>query len=148
MILDSLSQASRYHLLHPYLEAGFNFLQQNDLSLLADGRHTIDGERVFAIVARDQGRGRSAAPLEFHRRYLDIQYVVEGADVIGWQPLAACRHPRAPYDASRDIGFFDEPVENWIGLAAGHFAIFFPEDAHAPLAGEGAVHKIVVKVEC
>ncbi len=32
-------------------------------------------------------------------------------------------------------------------LARGQFAIFFPDDAHAPLAASGSLHKVVIKVE-
>jgi YhcH/YjgK/YiaL family protein len=147
MILDSLDQASRYAPLHASFKTGFDFLRNRCRADLADGEVPIDGDRVFAIVARSKGRGRPAARLEAHRRYIDIQYVIEGHEVIGWSRLAGCVNPEAPYDREKDIIFFRDRAQTWFDVAPGSFAIFFPEDAHAPLAGEGPVLKIVIKVQ-
>ena len=93
-----------------------------------------------------QGRGAEQALLEFHRRYIDIQFVVAGIDLIGWLPTPSCQRVSTPYDEAKDVGFFYDRPATWLSVAAGQFALFFPEDAHAPLAGQGAVHKAVVKV--
>lgn len=146
MILAKLTDAGRYSTLLPSLEAGFDFLRQPGLAELANGRHEIDGERVFAIVAREMGRGKAYSPLEYHRRYLDIQYVVRGVELIGWSPFEDCGHTRDAFDLEKDLGFFLDRPGCWCRVAAGSFAIFFPEDAHAPLAGMGPIHKVVVKV--
>ncbi|HEX4142094.1 MAG TPA: YhcH/YjgK/YiaL family protein [Pirellulales bacterium] len=147
MILDRLDQAARYTALNPLLAAGFQFLSRADLASLPPGRHEIDGDRVFALVGHDAGRGQSGARLEVHRRYLDIQVSLDGRERIGWRPLAECRQVAEPYSADRDIAFFaDEPIV-WLPMERGWFAIFFPDDAHAPLAGSGELHKVVIKVE-
>lgn len=146
MIIDYLDNADRYAPLHPGLAAGFAFLRRTNLADLPDGKHTLDGDRLFAIIARDEGRGREKSLLESHRRYLDIQYVISGEDCIGWRPLGDCRRVSTPYDAEQDLGFFYDRPDSWITVPAGAFTIFYPEDAHAPLATEGAIHKAVVKV--
>ncbi len=146
MILADLRDHARYESLNPSLRSGFEFLHRSDLAKLADGRHDIDGDNVFAIVDRGMGRGQVDSPLEFHRRYLDIQYVVKGIDLIGWSPIQDCRHLKSDFDAERDLGFYDDRPGTWCRVAAGSFAIFFPTDAHAPLGGTGPIHKVVVKV--
>ena len=146
MILATIEQAYRYADCHHGLSRGFEFLQTTKLEELPAGKHEIDGGRLFAIVAHDQGRGRDGAILEVHRRYIDIQYVVGGKELIGWQPLASCSAIRQDYDSETDLAFFFERPTSWFELATRSFAVFFPEDAHAPLAAEGPVHKVVVKV--
>lgn len=146
MILARLADCARYLSLHPALQRGFEFLQEADLSDLSEGRHDIDGDRLFAIVARGFGRGQADSPLEFHRNYLDLQYVTHGFDLIGWSPIAECKHIREEYSPETDLGFFHDRPSTWCRLAAGDFAIFYPEDAHAPLGGTGPCHKVVVKV--
>ncbi len=138
--------AGKYASVHPGFTAGFQFIAQSLGRELKDGKHEIDGKRLFAICAHDLGRGKEASPLEFHRKYIDIQYVVDGCETIGWSDLASCQQIRDPYDPERDIGFYSDRPTSWFDVAPGSFAIFFPEDAHAPLAAHGAVHKIVVKV--
>ena len=146
MILDELANAARYESLHAGFRAGFEFLAQKDLVSLPGGRHEIDGARIFALVNRDPGRGIEGARLEAHRKYIDIQYLVDGRERIGWRPLAGCRRLTDPYDADRDIMFFADAPETWIDLALGQYMIFYPQDAHAPLAAEGDNVKVVIKV--
>ncbi len=146
MILDSLDQSDLYAPLHPLFAKAFAFLRDTDLAALPLGRQEIDGEAVFAIVARDPGRSRQDAPLEAHRKYIDIQVVLAGTDEMGWKSRSRCTSPGAAYDAEADIEFFRDPPDAWAAVGAGQFAIFFPADAHAPLVGEGEIHKVVVKV--
>jgi YhcH/YjgK/YiaL family protein len=147
MHLDTLENVRQYYRLHSGFEAAFRFLKQSDLSALAPGRHDIDGENVFASVFHGKGRGANGSPLEAHRKYIDIQCVVRGVDTIGIRPLQACAEPRGGYDREKDIIFFSDEPENRISVPAGSFVIFYPEDAHAPLTGEGELMKVVVKVK-
>lgn len=146
MILGTLSQADRYFGLHPLFARAFEFLRDTDLARLAPGRHAVQGEQLFALVETCAGRTRAQAKLECHRRYIDIQLVLEGRDEMGWRPVAECADPATDYDAARDIRFFNDPPSIWIATPPGSFCLFFPDDAHAPLVSAGTVSKVVVKV--
>jgi biofilm protein TabA len=146
MILDTLAQADRYAALHPLFARAFEFLRSTDLDALAPGMHTIQGEQLFAIVEDCAGRTRAEAKLECHRRYIDIQLVLEGVDEMGWKPLAECVDPATDHDGARDIRFFNDAPSSWIATPPGSFCLFFPEDAHAPLVSAGRVRKVVVKI--
>jgi YhcH/YjgK/YiaL family protein len=146
MILDSLTQSGRYLGLHPLFAHAFEFLRDTDLKSLPTGMHTVRGEQLFAIVEACQGRTREEAKLECHRRYIDIQLVLEGVDEMGWKPLAGCMNPQTEYDAARDIRFFKDAPSSWIATPPGSFCLFFPDDAHAPLVGTGMIRKVVMKV--
>jgi YhcH/YjgK/YiaL family protein len=146
MILDVISCAERYTALHRRFGRAFRFLANTDLDALPTGRTDIDGDRLFLILDRTDGRGRDAARLEAHRRYIDIQYTVRGDEEIGWAPLTTCAAPDTEFDAAKDIVFFDDHPSAWLRVPRGSFAVFFPEDAHAPLAGTGALVKAIVKI--
>ena len=146
MILDVLDNAACHFALHPEFAAAFDFLKAPGAAELPVGRHEIRGDRLFAIVGKDQGKGRDKARLEAHRKYIDIQYVVSGDEWIGWRDLKTCRESGLGYSAGKEIEFYTAAPTKWFRFPPGSFAIFFPEDAHAPLAGEGPVHKVVVKV--
>ncbi len=146
MILASLAEADRYVALHPLFPRAFEFLRNTDLKALAPGRHDVQGEQIFAIVEACEGRKRAEAKLECHRRYIDIQLVLEGVDEMGWKPVAACVDPATDYDAARDIRFFNDAPSSWIATPPGAFCLFFPDDAHAPLVSTEVIRKIVVKV--
>lgn len=150
MILDTLARAAAYGAVHPRFAAAFAFLRRADLPLLPDGRHAIEGDRVFALVSRYATRAASGAlRWETHGEYIDIQFMVAGHEVIGWSPVAELRNSE-PYDAARDVAFHAGEGGRFV-LGEGQFAVFFPEDAHAPGLAAGSaqeVMKVVVKVRC
>jgi YhcH/YjgK/YiaL family protein len=145
MILAALEQADEYLALHPDFAAAIAFLRGQPLGELPEGRIEI-ARTTYAIVSRSPARRRCEARLEAHRKHIDIQYVIAGVEEMGWSPRARCQKPDGPYDAERDIEFFADAPESFFTVRPGEFAIFFPDDAHAPLIGTGEVHKIVVKV--
>lgn len=148
MILDSLPQWRRYAALNARFSRAFAFLEQATPDI-ADGRHELDGEAAFALVQRYQTRP-AGGPLEAHRRYVDIQYIACGREVIQWAPLASLTTVARSYDDKQDAGLFaaDMGVVP-VPVSAGQFMILFPDDAHAPCcvwAEPESVVKIVVKV--
>ncbi len=146
MIYDILENSDRYATLHEGFAKAFAFLSRPDLRELAVDKYTIDGDRVFAMVARDQGRDVDEAQLEVHEKYIDIQMVLDGIDGMGWRPKSLCRQPVGPYDPDGDIRFYADSPAAWLPVAPEMFVVFFPEDAHLPLVSSGLIHKVVVKV--
>jgi YhcH/YjgK/YiaL family protein len=84
--------------------------------------------------------------LECHRKYIDIQLVLEGEEEMGWKALSHCAAPVADYSSERDIQFFQDAPASWITTPAGAFCIFFPGDAHAPLVATGKIRKAIFKI--
>lgn len=146
MIHDALNQSAAYVSLHDRFQAAFDFLNQPSLATLPDGRHEIQGSALFAMVARTAGKAREAAKLEVHNAYIDIQLVLAGREGMGWRQRATCTVPVQTFDEDKDIQFFDDAPDSWITVGPGEFAIFLPEDAHAPLVADGDIHKVVVKI--
>ncbi len=145
MILDQLENWRRYAALNSGFASAFEFLRRGDLTELPEGKHPIDGDRVFAIVVRAEGVGKDKARLEIHKKYVDIQFCLSGTDEIGWKPTDCCCGAEG-FDEDNDLGFFTDEAEAWSVVTPGRFAIFFPADAHAPLGGAGPIHKVIVKV--
>jgi len=116
-----------------------------------DGRYPIDGDGLYAIVMSYETRSLETAALEAHRRYVDIQIVLSGAEVMEWLPVSALA-VKTPYDAAKDAEFYHRPDSVPVRLQArpGLFAAFFPQDAHlTQLVAANAparVKKAVVKI--
>ncbi len=146
MILDKLANASRYYTLHPRFERAFRFLQETDLATAATGVQEIEGRDLFAIISEATGNTEAEAKLEVHRKYIDIQYVVAGTDHMGWKDLAQCSEPNDPYTEERDAAFFSDKTNNWFDVPAGSYTIFYPDDAHAAMATQEKVRKVVLKI--
>ena len=146
MILSTLANADRYAALHPLFPRAFEFIHNTDLLALAPGRYPIIDKQLFVIVENVPGRTRAEAKLECHRKYIDIQLVLEGTDEMGWKALADCIDPVSDYSTEKDIRFFHDAPATWIATPPGHFCIFFPEDAHAPLVSTGNIRKAIFKI--
>ena len=146
MILDVLERGHHYADLHPLFGRAFEFLRGTDLGALPAGRHELEGERLYLSIDSAVGRGREHARLEHHRRYIDIQLCIAGDEQFGWLPLGCCNTRDGEFDPKLDIGFFLDEPQTWVPLVQRNFVIFFPADAHAPLAGTGPVRKAVMKV--
>jgi biofilm protein TabA len=144
MVVDHLENAHRYEPLHPAFGAAFEFLRSPRLAALATGRHAIDDDRVFAMIGSATQVGRQRARLEAHRRYIDIRFLIDGHEVVGWQSLDRCTDIAVPYDPATDLIFFRHQPDIWMPLPPQTIAVFFPTDAHAPLGGEGDLRKMVV----
>lgn len=151
MIVTDLMHIEREILMTPTMVKAIEFLRRPDLLALADGRAEIDGDRVFALPQRYETVRTDTMRFEYHRKYIDLQFIVEGEEAIAWVSAARMKITE-PYDREKDVTFgtaLPEEVTQ-VRLRAGQLAVFFPEDAHAPrqaVAAPSKVFKIVVKVE-
>lgn len=132
------------------LEDGLEFLEKTDLAALPLGKHEILGEDVYAMVQKVPSRDPQSGQFESHRKYIDIQYLISGAERIGVAPAGQLT-VESPYVEAKDVALYAVPAqyEN-IEVQPGGFAVFFPEDAHLPLChfnGEHELHKVVIKVK-
>ncbi len=147
MIFNRLSDSLRLRKLHPGFGRAFDFLKRKDLPKLENGTYELDGKRVYVIVQEYNGRGRKKSRIEAHLRYIDIQYVISGNEVIGFRDFSECTPDSDGWNKEKDICFSDDAADFWIPVPPGSFAIFYPEeDGHAPMAGKGKVRKVVVKI--
>jgi len=131
-------------------DKAFIFLKNNDLQGLEVKRHDIDGDNLYAPVSEYLTKNEEDARYEAHRKYIDIQYVINGKELIGVAPMSQKKDILEPYDALKDIEFLTVTGgENHLALP-DRFFVFFPDDAHRPSLKDGEnspVRKIVVKVK-
>jgi biofilm protein TabA len=151
MIIAELGQAGVQAASTPALVTAFDYLKHLDLNRLEVGRYAIDDDRVFAIVAFYTTRiANNQVVVEGHCKYIDLQFVASGQEMIGWTPAVQVQS-RSPYDAGKDAWVCNLPAEvlAWMKVCAGQVAVLYPSDAHAPqfaAGGPSLVKKVVVKV--
>lgn len=150
MLVADLDTIERQMPQTPEFHLAIAFLRRKDLPDLPDGKMVIDGTRVFAILQRYRTALDDAPMFEYHRKYLDVQYVLSGEEIIGWAPAAGMTASFS-YDAGQDVcyGLMQPGTWSTVRLTAGQLAVLWPEDGHAPRIAAGnpcLVRKIVVKV--
>ena len=147
MIVDDIRNASAYGWLGAGTRAALDYLAVTDLSGLAPGRHDIDADRVFALVQRYETKPRSTGEWEAHRKFIDVQYVIEGIELMGYAPIGGLTVTR-PYAEDKDFELL-AGAGDFLTARPGMFFIFHPGDAHMPCiapAKPAPVRKIVIKV--
>ncbi len=148
MIVDSLANLDFYGPLNSRFAKALAYLRGVDLKTLPEGKYEIDGDEVYMMISERDLKKKDDAAMEAHDRYIDIQVVVDGHEGFGWKYRSECTAPRGEMNTVKDIIFYDDEPSTYFALKAGEAAIFFPDDAHAPLVGDGHVKKCVIKVKC
>lgn len=146
MIIDNISESYKYEKIHPLFKRAFDFMKTPDLECLAKGRIILDGNKLFVDVSEFEGKPEENAPLEAHKKYIDIQVPIIGREKYGWKSVHNCEDVSESYSAKNDIMFFADDPDTYFYVETGNFVIFFPEDAHAPGMGDGTMKKLIIKV--
>jgi biofilm protein TabA len=149
MIIDSLSNASKYFSVHPLFAQAFEYISQTDLVNAPDGKLDI-ADGLKAIFSNKAGMlaETSVAKFECHNNHIDIQLCISGKETIGWKPREKCVTENGGYNPDKDVQLYTEQPDMYFQLTNNQFAIFFPEDVHAPMIAvdDAAIKKLVVKV--
>jgi YhcH/YjgK/YiaL family protein len=148
MIIDTIGSASKYVAAHPLFAKAIEFIKHTDLVNQPDGKFEI-AEGLTAIFTNTPGKTRetSLAKFECHDKNIDIQVCIQGVETIGWKPREKCVTPNGEYHPEKDVRFYSDVPDTFFQLTNGQFAIFYPEDVHAPMIGEGLIKKLVIKVK-
>jgi len=132
-------------------EEAYAFMTAFDADSVADGRHELGGG-VYANISTYTTRTRAESCYEAHRKYIDIQWIIKGEEIISTQPLEVM-HKYAclqPYSEENDCELYEnnfEGIDNY--LCAGSYAVYSPQVAHMPnicVGGPSVVRKVVIKV--
>ena len=123
MILDSLENSKRIECIHPLFKQAFDYVKSTDFSKMEDGKYDIADAGFTVSIASLFGKEKSEAAIETHKKFIDIQF-----------PLL------------QDIAFYIDKPTAYTKIYPGQFAIYFPEDGHAPGIGQGNIRKVVIKI--
>ncbi len=150
MIIDKIENIDFYSNIPEKIAKALTFLKNTNFTDQQDGKHPIEGNNLFYIVQRYQTKPLTEGKFEAHKKYIDIQYLVSGEEIIGYTPLDNLEIVE-PYNEQNDCAFYKAPEKiTTLFLTPGSFAIFFPHDAHMPcrqLNTPTDVLKVVVKVK-
>jgi len=149
MIIDTIKNASKYYNVHPLFAKAFEYIQHTELDTIEMGKYAIDGDNLKAIFSNKQGMtsAESTAKFECHDKHIDIQLCIKGNEEFGWKPREKCKMENGGYNPEKDVQLYNDVPDMFFKLTDGQFVIFFPDDVHAPMIGEGEIKKLVIKVK-
>lgn len=131
---------------NPYYAKAIEYIRSHDLNALENGRHELEGDDLFVNIVDGRMRPVQEARLEVHDVYIDVQVPLSKGETYGVKPRVDCTSPDGEMNTSDDIMFYNDPIEETISAEAGEIVTFTPDMAHAPLIGEGVIHKAIFKV--
>ena len=152
MVVDRLENLEKYASLNPLFAKAMEYLKTTDLNAQELGKVKLQGDDLVVNFSQTKPKTKEEAKLLSDcKKYgvttpyiYSIQIPLSGVEVMGY--TAREDLPEADYDADKDISFYPGLAESYIPVKPGMFAIFFPQDAHAPGASPDGVKKVIVKV--
>jgi YhcH/YjgK/YiaL family protein len=149
MISDKIESNKIYESISPRIKAGLDYLAKTDFSAMEAGRYEIDGKNLFALVQIYDSLPREQGKWECHQNYIDIQYIAEGIEQIGFTNIDNMTIS-TEYNPEKDVAFLSGEGD-YVTLTKDCYGIFFPQDAHQPKIAPGnvpgLVKKVVIKVK-
>lgn len=136
--------------IHPRFNDAFEFLKKAVNEEYKDGNYEIDGKNIYAFISSYETKTESEVQFEAHNKYIDIQCVVSGTEIIGFESEKEVTLTQ-DYKDGNDICFY-ALNENYdkIALKKGEFVIIMTDELHAPCLSvknkPENVRKIVVKI--
>ena len=147
MIHDKTENLVAYTWMHKHFADVLRFIESTPLSERSDGKYEINDQGAYVIIETYETKDVSDCFIECHRKYIDVQVVIEGIECVGVCHRSAC--DASPYDEEKDFQKLEGDTE-LLTLEAGSFMIFYPDDAHMPKVRyggtSGRVKKAVFKV--
>lgn len=147
MIIDTIENLGKYVALNPLFADVIEFLKNNDLRTMEEGKYPIKDKNLFLSVQVAKQRTKESAFIETHIEMVDIQIPISCAETYGYSPL--CDLPEFEYDAEVDMTKYgDTKPQTYVTIKPGQFVIFFPQDGHAPcIIDEQEIKKVIFKVK-
>ena len=132
---------------NPNYARALEYIRNTDLNSLESGKHLIDGDNLFVNIVDSKMKTPEEARLEVHDKYIDIQVPLSKSESFGVKPRSACREADGEFNAEKDILFFKDKDWETVTVEAGKPVTFDTDQDHAPLIGEGMIHKAIFKVK-
>jgi len=135
----------------PVICQALEYLQSTDFTELAPGKYEIDGSRMFCLISESHTRDSAGLKAESHRAYMDVQFIVEGEEKIGFARLTDEQAVTLDILDQDDALLYDHLHDEMeLILRTGTYAIFFPADIHRPggkVRDAAPIKKAVIKIK-
>lgn len=151
MIFDTLENCNVYYGINKNVEKAFDFIKKAVENNYTSGKYEIDGSDVYASVQEYETSSFEEKKFEGHRKYIDIQFIVFGAE-----NMKVCLNnnlkTKVEYNEEKDVEFFEDMCDYAdFNVSENQYAVFLPQDIHkpglSPKEGKSSIKKILVKIK-
>lgn len=146
MILGDLKYIESYTSLSTEIAQALRWATKQDKDTFVKGSIELVSGKVTAECLETAMTPREKSMLEVHRQFIYIHIPISGEESMGWSSIDNIKNIISEYDEENDVIFYGDIAQRVFPVFPGQFAIFFPEDAHAPNIGIGNHKKICIKI--
>ena len=146
MIYDTLDNIKNYESLGNIYDV-LKFLAAEDFSSKEVGRYDIDGDNIYYMV-QSYNTNPDKDIAEAHKKYIDIQLILEGEELIGVAPIS-CDKEEVEAKPEKDAWLYRCETD-FITMKPGYYMVLYPNDIHLPgkaVRDAQPCRKIVVKIK-
>ncbi len=133
------------------IQLALAWIRDNDVASMEPGTIEIQGKDMYAMIQNPTQKKFADSRPEMHYDYLDLQYIIDGEEVMGVCPKKD-NYELVEEKPSSDV-YFTGPLENesFIILSPGDYIVLFPNDLHRPCVAKDEnnllnYHKVVIKI--
>jgi YhcH/YjgK/YiaL family protein len=87
MIIDKIKNAKLYFGINERITKALKYLESEDLVNIKEGKHEIGGDDIYALINVYDTKNPFDSNLEAHHKFIDVQYVISGSELIGLATL-------------------------------------------------------------
>lgn len=149
MIKNSLKYTKNYYNLSKKIELALKYLEKNNLKETANGKYEILENDIYINIQDYESKPESQGKWEAHRKYIDIQYIIEGCEKIGVGEIQNFT-TLEPYSEENDVEFLStQSTQDFTTMNENDFVILYPCDVHMPQISINSptyVKKAVIKI--
>lgn len=142
MIFDHVDNRETYYAIDPRIEKAFQYYLNMNPDTPA-GRYELDGDDFFVLVQRPEKKNLEGKPLEYHKKYIDLQLVVRGSEIYGYAHASRLGEAVIPYNPEKDAGHNADAGCAFIPAVQGQFFLFWPQDGHKACGDDGKAGDLV-----
>jgi len=144
---NKIEFAKQYNANKTVWDKVFAYLKTTDLDALPVGKYAIEGTTATVAVTDNPTKEYDKTSWESHRKFIDLQYVVTGAEKMEAAPIITLKVTDEYIDA-KDVAHYQGTGTQYVANQ-GTFFLFFPADGHrVNIKADGSEHdkKIVIKI--
>ena len=128
MIFGNIKNLNEYTFLTETVKECFSYAKEQKLVEFENGKHEIDGERLFVNIVEYTTKNPEERFWEAHKRYLDVHLMLDGEEQIDLNFLS--NMDVKEFVEADDFVPMDGEKNSSVILRNGDFLICYPQDGH------------------
>lgn len=149
MIVDHISHYDLYKGKNEKIDQAISVIKAMDFKDLQSKTYEVDGEEIYFNLIEYETKLEEERFWESHKKYIDLHYILEGKEFIGYEQFARM-NIKENYNEADDYFLLEGSLQSKVMLQKDDFMILYPDDVHMTgikVNEKEKVRKVVFKIK-